>query len=87
MGKHASCHGVGTIYPHFHCDAQYATSGTTSLGFFNDDPANDNSNGLDNIVLVDEGPASTGVPEPASLVLFGTALVGLGVFRRRRNRA
>jgi len=35
---------------------------------------------IDNIALT-----SSGIPEPASLLLFGTALIGLGAFRRRQS--
>jgi len=62
-----------------------ATAGTTALSFLNGDPAGDNSNGLDNVLVLDLGPASA-VPEPASLVLFGSSLLGLGVIRRRRPK-
>ena len=59
-----------------------ATSALTTLTFLNADPAGDNTNGLDNLVLTDNGPA--GVPEPSSIVLVGSGLFGLAAWLRRR---
>ena len=59
-----------------------ATGAFTTLAFLNADPGSDNSNGLDNVSLL-ELP-SVAAPEPVSLALFalgGTVLLGL---RRRR---
>jgi hypothetical protein len=68
-----------------------ATGTSTTLGFQNDDPSNDNSNGLDNVVLTDLGP----VPVPAPLIGFGLpvflAVAGLWfgakLLQRFRTRA
>ena len=62
-----------------------ASAPSVTLEFLNGDPGNDNVNGLDNVVLVDNGPAST-VPEPSFVVLLGSGLLGLAGFVRRRNR-
>jgi choice-of-anchor C domain-containing protein len=61
-----------------------ATGSTTMVEFLNKDPATDNSNGLDNVVLT--GAAGPAVPEPATLGLFSLGLAGVGLFRRRRQR-
>jgi len=62
-----------------------ATGSSTVLGFVNGDPATDNSNILDNIALVDQGPVGA-IPEPETyaLMLSGLGFVGLMARRRRR---
>ena len=63
-----------------------ATGLSTTLAFLNGDPSGDNSNGLDNIVLTDLGPAGTNrVPEPMTIGLFGAGLAGLAGMRRKRK--
>jgi hypothetical protein len=59
-----------------------ASGATTTIGFQNADPSTDNSNGLDNVVLTDLGPAGP-APEPATLALLGLGLAGLGFSRRK----
>ncbi len=67
---------------------QFTTSGvanatSTTIEFRNGDPVGDNTNGLDNVVLLDDGPAA--VPEPSSLMLLGFGLLTLAGFARRRS--
>ena len=58
-----------------------ATSASTTLTFLNGDPPTDNANGLDNVSLVDNGPA--GAPEPSSVLLFGSGLIAMAAMARR----
>jgi hypothetical protein len=60
-----------------------ASSASTTIGFVNLDPGNDNSNGLD-LVSLEVGTASS-VPEPASIGLVGLALAAVA-FRKRLTR-
>lgn len=60
-----------------------ATSGSTTVEFLNGDPSTDNSNGLDNVSLVDDGPAAV-TPEPGSLFLLAAAVLA-GAIAKGRN--
>jgi hypothetical protein len=60
-----------------------ATSSLTTLEFLNGDPANDNSNGLDNVVVTPG--AVVGAPEPSTLVLVVVAVCALGTIFRLKN--
>jgi hypothetical protein len=60
-----------------------ASGATTTLGFRNGDPATDNNNGLDNVVLIDVGVAAIPEPETYAMLLAG---LGLLVFMARRRK-
>lgn len=66
-----------------------ATGASTNLVFSNGDPGGDNSNGLDNIALVDRGPVVSPVPEPETyaMMLAGFAALGMASRRRKARRA
>ena len=65
-----------------------ATAASTAISFSNGDPAGDDLNGLDNVVLTDvtaPTPPPTNAPEPAALSLFALgALLTLGIKRHAR---
>jgi uncharacterized protein DUF642/PEP-CTERM motif-containing protein len=62
-----------------------ASGALTTLAFQNGDPSNDNSNGLDNVVLLDLGPAVSPVPEPGTLALLAIGLATFGMARKRKR--
>ena len=64
-----------------------AAATSTVLQFSNSDPATDNNNGLDNVVLLDLGPAVGAVPEPDTyaMLLGGLGLLGFMARRRQQN--
>jgi len=60
-----------------------ATSSSTSIEFLNEDPRTDNTNGLDNIVLV-QGASPSTVPEPSTFIMFALAACALGFFKYQK---
>lgn len=80
----SAVNATGLTWQQFSFD--FVATGTSAvLGFVNGDPATDNSNFLDNVVLVNQGPVGA-IPEPETyaLMLSGLGLIGLMARRRRR---
>ncbi len=65
-----------------------ATGTSTTLVLSNGDPGGDNSNGLDNIALLDRGSVTSPVPEPETyaMMIAGFAALGLATRRRKARR-
>ena len=61
--------------------AGVATTNSTTFEFLNGDPATDNSNGLDNVVI------TTAVPELSTwaMMILGFCGVGFMAYRRKQN--
>jgi hypothetical protein len=75
-----------------------ASSTSTTLQFLNGDPISDNTNGLDNIVLLEgsssgggggttngTGGTPTAVPKPFTFGLFSIGLIAVAASRRRKS--
>ncbi len=41
---------------------------------------------IDNVTLSGDAIGGAAVPEPSTIALFGTGLVGMGLWRSRRNK-
>lgn len=64
-----------------------AVSSSTTIEFLNGDSRSDNTNGLDNIVLVQGAPTST-VPEPSTFMMWALAgILAVGFLRLRKAAA
>ncbi|MEO8922655.1 MAG: DUF642 domain-containing protein [Caldimonas sp.] len=65
-----------------------ATGTSTTLALSNGDPGGDNSNGLDNVAFIDQGPVTAPVPEPETytMMIAGFAALGFAVRKRKARR-
>jgi hypothetical protein len=60
-----------------------ATGSSATIEFINEDPSNDNVNGLDNVALT---PNASATPEPTTMILYGTGLLGIMGLALSRKR-
>ena len=80
--------GGGTWSSQSDMDIFY-NAGTNTYAFFYDDggpPGSQDDNDYNDMVVT-YTPATTRVPEPATIALFGAGLIGLGTSVRRRRKA
>jgi hypothetical protein len=87
LGTFTNSGGAGTSTQNWQqFNLSFTALGTsTAIAFLNRDSPNDNTNGLDNVVLLAEGtPPPPSVPEPSSLSLLGLSLAALVIARQRK---
>jgi hypothetical protein len=76
---------VGDVYQVSFYTASFGGSVYQQLST-NGDVTDTSGNGIDTLVYAQAGlPPPAGIPEPVSMVLIGTGLLGLGLLRRRRG--